>query len=500
MEPENGKIPGLSEQQILSVYNQGPQAVVQLVQSLIRQFNEIIEQQQKQLQEQQKQIDELKQQLALNSRNSSKPPSSDGFSGKPLTKSLRKKSGKKSGGQKGHPGRTLKVSIAPDVITDLKISRCDTCGLDLSEIEPTAIEKRQVIDIPPFKPVIEEFRAESKRCPRCETAAKAAFPEFVTQPVQYGPRICATMIYLRHQNFVPLQRLAELSESLFGIPVSEGTIVNITSRFAELISPFDAWVKDRLAESGILHCDESGIRISGTRVWIHSARTAKYTSYKIHSKRGKEALEAMGILENYRGTVIHDFWHSYYQFILKHGLCNVHHLRELTFLFEEAGQKWAGKMIRHLLVIKKEADRCRKAGASSINTARIRQFELRYRRIIREGLSANPVPAEPNSSRRRGRKKKGKIRCLLERFTIHREEVLRFMYDLSVPFDNNQAERDIRMAKLFQKISGYFRSVSGADCFSLIRSFLSTARKHGLNLVDSITQVFGGKNVVRFFG
>jgi transposase len=498
MEREIGKIPELTEQQILDVYNQGPQAVVQLVQSLIATFNEKLEQCVNQLRNQQEQIDSLKRQLAQNSRNSSKPPSTDGYSKKQIPKSLRKKSGKKSGGQKGHPGTTLKISENPDKTSELKVSHCSCCGSNLTGVEPVSVEKRQVVDLPPIKPVIEEFRSESKICPNCAALTKAAFPSFVTQPVQYGPGIGAAAIFLRHQNFIPTRRVAELFKTLFGVPVSEGTILNITSRFAELISPFDTWVKDRLAESGILHCDESGIRLSGARVWIHSASTALYTSYLIHSKRGKDALDAMGILNRFKGTVIHDFWQSYYRFNLEHGLCNAHHLRELTFFFEEECQKWAGKMIGHLQVIKKEADRCRAAGMPAIKTVTAKKFELKYRRIVREGLVKNPVPPESGSPKR-GRKKKGKIRCLLERFKIHQEEVLRFMNDLSVPFENNQAERDIRMAKLFQKISGGFRSVTGADCFSLIRSFLSTVRKHGMNLVETVTHVFAGKDVVGLF-
>lgn len=453
-------------------------------------LNNIIQLQSKTIEQLENRIKQLEEKINKDSHNSHKPPSGDGFKKNNKTKSLRKKTDKKVGGQKGHEGKTLEMSKTPDKIKKLKVEKCSCCGKSLVDEKAGNCEKRQVIDIPEIKPICTEFQAEVKICSGCNTENVASFPENVTSKVQYGKCLKSTIIYLRHQNFIPCERLGELIGDLFHIQLSEGTIVNTSNKCGMLLEEFENWVKDNLLSSPVLHFDESGISIDGKLNWVHSVSNSYYTYYYPHKKRGKEAIEEIGILPKYKGVAIHDFWQSYLDYECAHGLCNAHHLRELTYFKEELKQIWAEKMIKLLLLIKEEVDKAKEKG-KQIDASKIKNFEKKYKRIIYEGLKANPFKMP--EKKKRGRVGKGKILNFLERFKNHIKYVLAFMYDPNIPFDNNQAERDIRMAKLHQKISGCFRSYDGAVNFFRIKSFISTVRKNGLDVIKSIEKIFDYK-------
>jgi len=439
-------------------------------------------------------VKHLEDQLAKNSRNSSKPPSSDGFQ-RPAPKSLREKSARPSGGQPGHTGKTLTMVEKPDRTERHRIERCECCGRSLAACPPDGIEKRQVHDLPPLRLIVTEHQAEMKRCP-CGHLNKAAFPEGVNAPVQYGSGIKALAVYCKNYQFLPYERTCELFADLFDCGISEGTLANLISECHERLEAPVRQIKAQIAQAPVAQFDESGARVEKKLWWLHAASTATATYYDIHPKRGAEALDAIGILPDFPGRAIHDFWKPYFGYECAHGLCNAHHLRELIFVHEQHRQAWAADMIDCLLDIKAAVAQARPT-TDHLTEDQLRDFEARYQRILDDGLAANPLSASPAPVRKkRGRRKKTKPRNLLERLDEHRQEVLAFMYDFNVPFDNNLAERDIRMMKVQQKISGTFRSEDGAHAFCRIRSYISTARKNALGAMDAIARVFAGNPFV----
>jgi transposase len=438
---------------------------------------------------------ELKARLNKDSHNSNKPPSSDGL--KKKTKSLRKKSNKKSGGQKGHEGQTLKRNPNPDIIKELPLCNCPNCNNDLINEDVISIEKRQEIDIPEIKPKTTEYCAETKKCKKCGSIVTASFPDHITSRIQYGLHLKAFQIYFRNQNYIPTERVSVIFNDIFGVPMSEGTVYNTINDFSSKLDSFKLWIKMKLLSSSILHFDETGIRIEKKLHWIHSMSNDYYTFYVAHEKRGADAMFDINILPLYNGTAIHDYWKSYLGFEnCQHALCNTHHLRELTFLYEQEKLNWAKEMMDLLLDIKKSVDQSQNG---YLNEDEIKIYEDQFDELVKKGFNETPPPPESNK-KKRGKKKKGKAICLLERFRDKKIMVLSFMYNSIIPFDNNQAERDIRMAKLYQKISGCFRTKKGASDFLTIRSFLSTARKHGLNIIESILKILYNHDMVEIFG
>ena len=436
----------------------------------------------------------LEDRLAKNSRNSGKPPSTDGYQ-KPSPKSLREKSGRRSGGQPGHDGHTLARAEKPDFVERHKVDVCGACGRSLSALSAYGVESRQVHDLPPVRPVVTEHRAETKVCV-CGHRNKAAFPQGVNAPVQYGSGVKAVAVYLNNFQMLPFERTCGLFADLFGFTVSQGTLANFTRECHKRLADFSERTKALVAQAPVAHFDESGVRVINGLRWLHSASTASATHYEIHRKRGSEGIDSAGILPGFRGRAIHDFWRPYFLYDCSHGLCNAHHLRELTFVREQNGQAWAGDMIKLLREIKKAADKARPA-ASALPKAVVRDFEARFQRVIDNGHAANPLPEPPpRAIKKRGRRKKTKPRNLLERLDVHRRETLAFMYDFNVPFDNNLAERDIRMMKVQQKISGTFRSEAGAGAFCRIRSYVSTARKNALGAMDALVRAVAGNPFV----
>lgn len=440
-----------------------------------------------------KRVKELEGQLKLNSRNSSKPPSSDGFS-KPPT--VRKKTGKPPGGRPGHEGHTLQMVESPDHTVIHTVSECFSCGRSLERVATTDHERRQVFDLPPVKVEVTEHRAERKTCPRCGSLSRATFPEGVTQPVQYGPRAKAVAIYLNAYQLLPYERAGELMSDLFGCPVSQATLVNATRAASETLKPVEDEIKRLLADSPVANFDETGMRVEGRGSWLHVASTERLTHYGIHHKRGRKATDDIGILPGFTGTAVHDCWSPYFTYGCSHALCNAHLIRELTFQAEENAQEWALDMKELLLDAYAAVNEAKARGSQCLKRRQVKEFEKSYERILARGFAANPLPDTRCQPRVRGRRKKTKARNLLERLRDYQCEVLAFMNDFSVPFTNNLAEADLRMAKVKQKISGTFRSRDGARDFCRIRGYISTARKNSVPAIGALVDVFLGKPFV----
>jgi transposase len=455
----------MNRDDIKKAYEAGPEAMIQLIEKLFAR------------------IEELEARLNKNSGNSNKPPSSDGLSRKER-RAQERKSRKKRGGQNGHEGSQLKMSMTPDHREIHKVNRCRCCNEPLSDVPVKGHRKRQVFDLPPVSIDVTEHQAEVKECPRCGSITEAAFPEGIKRPAQYGSRIKGFITYLSQYQLIPYERITELLVDMLGITISKGTIYNTNRQAYETGAASEEAIREQLTKQPLLHADETGVFCGGSLKWLHVLSTGKLTYYCLHAKRGKEAMEEMGILPDYRGYLMHDFWSSYLSYECSHVFCNAHLLRELTGIHEDFGQKWPIEMIELLVAAKKQVD----SRETRLNIGTIDTLGNAFDRIILKGLRCNPPP--PDGPVRRGRKKKSKARNLLERMRDYKEGILGFMYDFSVPFDNNQAERDLRMVKVQQKISGCFRSNEGGMFFSRIRGYISTVKKHNANVFDALQGLF----------
>jgi transposase/uncharacterized coiled-coil protein SlyX len=451
------KMKKLTTNEINELYDKGSKAVGEFINGLI----DIINKQQKLIATQQKQIAQLEirvkkleEQVNKNSKNSSKPPSSDGFN-KP--KSLRKKSSRPIGGQKGHKGETLKQIDNPDHIITHENNTCKKCGYSIEDIEAIDYEKRQVFDVE-INIVVTEHQVEKKICPHCQNESKASFPDDVNAPVQYGSIYKALGVYLNQYQLLPYKRIGDFFEDIVGLRPCEATIINFNNEIYDNLKTAENKIKEAIIKSPVVNFDETGINIKGKTNWLHSASTDNLTFYDFHKKRGKEAMDDIEILPNFSGIAVHDFWKSYLQYEqCEHSFCNAHLLRELTGIYENnSEQKWALDMINLLCEINKEVLKV-KEDKEELTSSQIKSFTKSYNQILDDGFELNKRLDKDNfvesNTKKRGRKKQSKAKNLLDRFEKYSNEILRFMHDLNVPFDNNLAERDIRMTKLKGKIS-----------------------------------------------
>jgi transposase len=444
----------------------------------------------------QEQMKALEGKQAKDSHNSHLPPSSDRFVRPP--KSLRQKSGKRPGGQAGHSGHHLKqVDEADEVVLHI-VQRCEHCQKDLQEVPATQPECRQVIELPLKRLWITEHRVEEKQCPGCLHLTRAAFPPKVEARVQYGDALAALAVYLVQGQMLPYARASELLQDVLGVQLSAGTIATWISECYEQLAPIEEKIKEALVKEKVIHQDETGLRVGKESYWAHVCSTTSLTHYLAHRSRGREALDQMGIIARFEGTSVHDGYASYPGYACRHGLCNVHHLRELTFLEEHEKQVWARKMKDLLLEMKEAVEQAKAQEKPALDVLALARFSRRYDDVLQEGDLANP-PNPPPKKRSGGRPKQSPARNLLDRLISHKWEVLAFLRDFDVPFDNNQAERDLRMLKVQQKISGCFRTQDGAAVFCRIRGYLSTLWKQGIDVLSALQQTLAGHPVLPAF-
>jgi transposase len=479
-----------TNEDIHTAFEQGEAAVMALFHEVAAQVTELAQQ----LAKQGAILQEWQARLAKSSRNSSKPPSSDGDGKVKRTESLRKSGDKPNGGQPGHEGQTLMVSEHPDRVETHAVPSCVHCQASLADIEAVGDEERQVFDIPAIRIDVTAHRAEIKVCPACGRASKGPFPETVPQAVQYGPAVNTWASYFTNQHHVPVERTTEIFEDLVQHRVSEGTVLKASGQLARCIEPSTEAVQGMLCDAEVLHVDESGLRVMGKLHWLHVASTDSLTSYEVHAKRGHEAMDDAGILGECKGTAVHDHWKPYFKYdACDHALCKAHHLRELRFIDKQYQQFWAKDMAELLLEIKAAVE-ATPALAMSLSPPELEAFAKRYDEVVQSGFDANPAPVAPTKGevKKRGRPKHPPPVNLLIRLRDFKGEVLAFMSDFRVPFDNNQGERDVRMVKVKQKVSGGFRTLAGAKRFGRIRGYISTARKNGKNAFEAIRDAFDG--------
>ncbi len=417
--------------------------------------------------------------LGLNSRNSSTSPSNDPN----RKKASRKSSTKKPGAQKGHKGTTLVKVDDPDVIEELSIDRRT---LPKGNYKKSGYETRQVFDIQ-ISRTVTEYRAEILEDENGNRFV-AEFPKGITQPAQYGAGVKAHAVYMSQFQLLPYGRITDYFAEQMGFPLSSGTLVNFNQCAHDALEGFEALAKQKLSAATLAHADETGMNVGGKRLWLHCFSNELWTMLFPHEKRGSDAMEALGILPNFDGTLCHDHWKPYYKYDCQHALCNAHHIRELTCAFEQYEQQWA-KAMQDLL---EEINVKTLEAGGALNIQQQEAFLLKYRALIIEAEVECPPPKNKRKKGQRGRIKKSKPRNLLERLRDYESDTLRFMTSPEVPFTNNQGERDIRMTKVQQKISGCFRSMNGAQIFCRIRSYLSTCKKHGISAATALSLLFEG--------
>ena len=436
-------------------------------------------------------VKQVQSRLNMNSRNSSKPPSSDGLN-KPAPKSLRVGGQNPTGGQKGHPGSTLRQASQPDniVVHDVP-EQCQACQRKL----PFAYvsETRQVFDLPSLQFEVTEHHAMQAIC-RCGRVHTGEFPLGVNTGVQYGPRAQAAMVHLNLNHAVSIQRTAALMQDLFGMSVSQATVVKAGVVGAGILQPTVQAIGQDAVSSAVLHADETGLRVAKKLHWLHVLATDTLTWMGCHPKRGTEAFDALALLQQFEGVLVHDGWIPYKALLCQHALCNAHHLRELTYLLEEQGQGWAGDMIE-LLTYASHQDNVNCADGQSPNyeaqkyQATVRNLRNLYDAILAQAQAENPTMP---STGKRGRPKQSKATNLIGRLRDYSDDVWRFMTQADVPFTNNLAEQTVRMPKVKQKVSGCFRTLKEAQTYCVIRSYCATMQKQGANIFESLVATFKG--------
>jgi len=463
----------MTEAEARALYRQGEEAVVSFLLDLSRRVRGVEEQ------------------IAKNSGNSSLPPSSDGLRKaplRPMPQSLRKKNGKKQGGQRGHQGRTLSQTDAPDRVIEHPPLACGQCRMSLAECHPVTYSRRQVFEMPAPKVVVTEHRAFTVGCPCCGKETTAPFPEGVSQPAQYGPNLLGFATYLHVAHLIPFARCAQIVREVTSAPFSAGTLHRALGVASDRLTAFADRIKESLRGVAHLHVDETGARVGGELHWFHVRCTETLCYLFRHRRRGKEAVDD---LVPYSGRLISDFYGSYVRMACSHQFCGAHLLRELTFARDVLDQSWASPLMDVLERMVAACHCARERGDERVEAPHV--LARQYDHWVDNGLCSNPPPgAESGGKAGRGRAAKGKALCLLERLRDYRAECLAFLYDLSVPFTNNEAERDLRMFKVRSKISGCFRTTAGADVFCRLRSYTATCQKQGMGLLRSLQSIFAG--------
>jgi len=448
----------------------------------------LVEAYQGQLEELRAEVEALRARLRQNPRNSSRPPSAEGL-GKPAPKSQRGKSGRKPGRPKGQPGATLGLTDHPDEVVTHEPGRCAGCGTGLFGARVTATERRQVIDLPEeIRALVTEHRIVSRRC-GCGAVTSGAAPAGASAPVQYGPRLSAAAAYLWHGQFLSRDRTREALGDLFGVTISPGAVSGMTARIAGAVSGCLEVIRRALAAAPVAHFDETGFRVAGKLAWVHSASSGKFALITVHPRRGRQAMDAAGILPAFTGTAVHDCWAPYDGYgQVTHALCNAHALRELQAVTDAAppGQWcWAAQAADALRDLKRLADASLATDSTLDHADQARPSESRHRYHSALLIGKNQTAARAGPLMR-------KHHALAKRLLTREDDYLRFTADPLAPFDNNAAEREIRMSKLRIKVSGCMRSMAGAEAFCAIRSYLSTAAKHDIGKLDALTRAASG--------
>jgi len=432
-------------------------------------------------------VADLRERLGRNPRNSSMPPSAEGFSKPPApSRAERRAQARKQGKQPGAPGKDLAQVADPDQVIHHAPPSCSSCGSELDDAVVVSTERRQVFELPEIGLVVTEYIAERRRC-RCGCTTKAPFPSVATAPACYGPGIRALAAYLAVHQHLPFDRMAQLFSDVLGAPVSVGALAQMVTEAAVATKPFLDVTRNLLHDARVVHFDETGGRAAGRLHWVHSASTNLLTLIDCHPKRGRLAMDDLGVLGAMSGVAVHDGWKSYRHYGVDHALCNAHHLRELKAVGIGWDQGWANDLAGLLVEAKHAVEEARDSGADHLDAATLHSIRVRYGQLVARGFVANPAP---ETGKRSGYEKKAFN--LLRRLDGQRVDVLRFVTDFNVPFDNNQAERDIRMVKLQQKISGSWRTLEGARNFCAIRSYASTLRKQEHNVLAGLRQLFEG--------
>jgi transposase len=430
-------------------------------------------------------IADLEVRLGKNPRNSSMPPSAEGLSKPPApSRAERRAAGRRQGKQPGAPGKHLARVACPDEVLGHAPAACESCGADLTDAEVVGTERRQVFDVPEIRLHVTEHVVERRRC-ACGCETKAAFPAAATAPACYGPGVRSLAAYLAVHQHLPFDRMAQLFRDVLGQEVSVGALAQMVAEAADATGPFLDNVKVLLRAADAVHFDETGGRAAGRLHWVHSASTALLTLLDCHQRRGTQAMDDLGVIGEMTGIAVHDGWRPYRRYDVVHALCNAHHLRELTAIGVVWDQGWANDLATLLIDAKTAIETAHAQGRDRLDDTTLHSIRVRYGKLIAKGIAANP---EPVSGKRHGYEKKAYN--LLLRLDHQRADVLRFCSDFRAPFDNNQAERDIRMVKLQQKISGSWRTLDGARDFCAIRSYVSTLRKNQRDILGGLRQLF----------
>ncbi len=444
-------------------------------------------------------IKELESRLNMNSTNSSKPPSTDNKLKKTKKPSI-SNSKKKRGAQAGHKGKSLKIVATPDATEVLLPTNCSCCNSSLKNINSSKYEKRQLFDLPDVKMQITEYQAHSLKCKKCSTLNKAKFPNNIKATTQYGDNLKSLVSYLNAYQMLPYERIVETIQDLTSHKMSTGTIYNFLNTSYEKLENFENRLKQSLIKEDVLHSDETGVNIKAKLHWIHVASSSAMTYYMLHQKRGRVAMDNMEIIPNYSGVLVHDHWTPYNKYTnCTHSYCNAHILRELNGITEKENTVWSEDMHQLLINMNIAVRKAKENDKSSLSQPQIQKFLNNYQKIIKNANNYYPPP-DRSIKRGKGRLKQAKGKNLLDRLLKYQDETLRFLSDFRVPFTNNLAERDLRMIKVKEKISGSFASFKGGEIFCRIRSYISTLKKNNIAVLQGLRDALAGKSYITVGG